>query len=217
MKRFIATLALAVVSALAQAQVSADCAVTYRNDNAYQGQLLARIGNTPAVPWGSKNYTWNMALAFTVPAGHYTSAKVVLPTVFTGSTYQYAPSGTVYLTYVQAQNSVNTCAGYGPGFALSGKPKSDNTNTTLAGTYTTTIPTGDLVLTLNAKTLAMLNADAGDANGVVFGVSMLVPRIPVFKEGEWTKGNQPGTIVDFNRESACNSPPSPYCPSLILK
>lgn len=217
MKRFIATLVLAVVSALAQAQVPADCAVTYRNDNAYQGQMLARVGNTPAAPWDSKNYTWSMALAFTVPPGKYTSAKVVLPTVFTGNAYEFLPSTTVYLTYVQSYDSVSTCAGYGPGYALTIKPPKDNTLVTLAGSFATAIPTGDLVLTLNAKTLALLNADAGDANGIVLGVSMLVPRIPVFKDGEWTKGNQPGTIVDFNRETACLGALSPYCPSLILK
>lgn len=209
--------AVASGQAAAQSYVAADCAITYRNDNAYQGQLLARVGVTPLVPWDSKNYTWTMGIAFTVPAGKYSSAKVVLPTLNTGNSYGYAPSGTVYLTLVQGYDGVNTCAGYGPGFALTGKPKADNDLVTLAGTYSVTIPTGGIVMKLNAKTLALLNAHAGNADGVVFGVSMLVPRIPVFKDGEWTKGNQPGTVVDFNRESACNGTSSAYCPSLVLQ
>lgn len=209
--------AMASGQAAAQSYVAADCAITYRNDNAYQGQLLARVGNTPLVPWDSKNYTWSMGIAFKVPAGKFSVAKVVLPTLGTGNGFGYVSSGTAYLTLVQGYDGTNTCAGYGPGFVLTSKPKADNDLVTLAGTYTVAIPTGDIVMKLNAKSLALLNARAGDEDGVVFGVSMLVPRMPVFKEGEWTKGNQPATIVDFNRESACNGTSSAYCPSLVLQ
>lgn len=217
MKKTLIALILSAFGAVSYAQ-QADCAITYRNDNAYQGQLLARIGNTIAVPWDSKNYTWNMATAFTVPAGTVVNkAKVVLPTISSGNSYGYATAAIVYLTIIPGYSGDNTCAGYGPGFIGVSKPKVDNSTTVLAGTYTFAIPSNKLEMQLNAKSLDILRAHVGDETGVVFGISMNVPRMPIYKDGEWTKTNQPGTIVDFNRTSACNTQStSEFCPTLLI-
>lgn len=210
MKRIIYA-ALAFFAITAQAQVPAECAITYRNDNAWQGQLTARVGAIPA----NFNYTWLMGVGVVVPAGPVASAKLVVPTL--GSGFGVAGSGTFYLTILAQDGATNTCAGYGPGFPLLAKPKRDTVSTVLASKITSPLVTGDLVFPLNDKALAILRANAGDPDGVVFGVSMLVPRITVYPPGEDPKKqNQPGGF-SFERMSACRGTASPYCPSLVIQ
>lgn len=212
MKKFFAA-ALLFASAAVQAQtyVPADCAITYRNDNAWQGQLTARVGSLYQNP----DYSWLMGAAFTVPQATIRSAKVVVPTI--GSGFGDAATGTFYLTLSLSHDGVDTCAGYGPGFTLLKKPAKDNTLTITASTITSPLLTGDLVFPLNAKALDLLRQHAGDANGVVFGISMLIPRITVYPYGEDPKKqNQPGGF-SFERMSPCTPTLSAYCPTLQLQ
>jgi hypothetical protein len=212
MKKFFAA-ALLLASAVVQAQtyVPADCAITYRNDNAWQGQLTARVGSLYQNP----DYSWLMGAAFTVPQGTVRSAKVVVPTI--GSGFGDAAVGTFYLTMSLSHDGVDTCAGYGPGFTLLKKPAKDNTLTITASTISSPLVTGDLVFPLNAKALDLLRQHAGDANGIVFGISMLIPRITVYPYGEDPKKqNQPGGF-SFERMSPCTPTVSAYCPTLQLQ
>lgn len=208
---FLAALAAVSFAASAQTYVPADCAITYRNDNAWQGQLTARVGALQINP----DYSWLMGVAFTVPTAPIAGASVVVPTL--GSGFGAASTGTFYLTMSLSHGTNETCAGYGPGFTLLKKPSKDNSMTIVASTITSPLVTGDLVFNLNAKALAELRTRAGDPDGVVFGVSMLVPRITIYPVGEDPKKqNQPGGF-SFERQSACRDTASPYCPSLNLR
>lgn len=195
----------------AQTYTPAECAVTYRNGNAWQGQLTARVGALQINP----DYTWVMGIGVEVPAGPVASAKLIVPTI--GSGFGSAASATYYLTMLAQDDATNTCAGYGPGYPLLVKPKKDTRSTVLVSTITVPMVAGDLEFTLNAKGLAILREAAGDPGGVVFGVSMLVPRVTIYPPGEDPKkSNQPGGF-SFERTSACRGVASPYCPTLVTQ
>lgn len=209
MKKLI-TSALAFLAISAQAQVPADCAITYRNDNAWQGQLTSRVG----VLYQNPDYSWLMGVAVTPPAQPINSAKLVVPVI---GAFGDAAYGTFYLTIALTYSSANTCAGYGPGFTLLKKPSKDNTLTITASTITAQLVDGVLEFPLNAKALTALRAAAADGEGIVFGVSMLIPRVTVYPYGEDPKKqNKPGGF-SFERKSICTPQYSPYCPSLILQ
>jgi hypothetical protein len=205
--------AFALVASIAQAQVPSDCAITWRSDAAWQGQLLARVGAIGAsAPWDAPNYTWMMSVPFTIPSGTIKSAEVVIPTAATG--FGDAATATYYLTAVTEYDSDTACAGYGPGPALLKKPTKNTATTFLASTITVPMVTGDLVFPLNAAALAALRAHAGSS--FVFGVSMNVPRVTVYPPGEDSKkANQPGGF-SFDRISRCPRELNPYCPSLVI-
>jgi hypothetical protein len=219
--------AVASGQAAAQSYVPADCAVTYRSDNAWQGQLQHRIGADPQ----NLDYSWAEAAAFTLPATPINSAKVVFPTGGTG--FGDAGTATVYLTVVQSYDAPNTCAGYGP-FMTFVKPPTQicttvrkvktcrpSTDTVLAATVVTPLQTGDIEFVLNADSLAVLKRLQAEQGNVVFGISMLIPRVTIYPWGEDPKKqNQAGEIIDINRSGwigACSPTVTAYCPSLVLQ
>lgn len=227
--RSLLALALTTLSfaAAAQSYIPSDCTVAYRSDGAWQGQMQHRIGAHPL----NLNYTWVEAAAFTLPTTPIASAKVVLPTGGTG--FGDAGTGTVYLTVIQSYDSPNTCAGYGP-FMPFVKPPTQvcttvrkvktcvpSTDTVLAATVVTPLQTGDIEFTLNAESLAVLRRLQAEQGNVVFGISMLVPRVTVYPVGEDPKKqNQAGEILDINRTGwigACSTSVTAYCPTLVLQ
>ena len=199
----------------AQAQ-TATCAITHRNDSAWQGQLDARLGALPLNP----DYTWSMTFAFTIQPGTVfkTGSTVVFPTASTGNGYGNITKADVSLYFVGDYGAYETCAGYGP------QARAAQLGT-LVVRKSVPIPTGDIVLTLNAATIAALNAKVAQANldstyaTAVFGIYQKVNRVYKYVQYPgypWddAKTNQPGTVVDFARTSRCNGMPSQYCPTL---
>jgi len=223
------TLVLALLAHVAMAQVPADCAVTYRNDGAWQGQLTTRVG----AHYSNPDYTWVVAVPFQLPATPIAGARFVLPTW--GSGY-YDPllnpdaTGTVNLTVIQSYDSARTCSGFGPGFTYVVPPTlrcvkvnrkqvcTPSTDSVVAATVVTPLITGDLAIDLNAAGLAAIQAlQASGRTDVVFGVSMVVPRAEQLVRGELKKTNVPGMAINMDRQSKCEPTLSPYCPRLELR
>jgi len=159
-------LAIALLAGNAYAQTST-CAITHRNDNAWQGQLDARLGAVPLNP----DYTWNMTFAFTIQPGTIvsTASKIVFPTMGTGNGYGNITKADVSLYFVNDYSAEETCSGMGPQ-AMAAQLGS------LVVKKSVPIPTGDVTFVLNAATVAALNAKVAQANldstfpTAVFGV-----------------------------------------------
>lgn len=215
MKKLLLSIVLSLFAVMASAQ-TATCAITHRNDNAWQGQLDARLGAVPLNP----DYTWSMTFAFVIQPGTVfkTGSKVVFPTMGTGNGYGNITKANVSLYFVGDYSAEETCAGMGPQ-AMAAQLGS------LVVKKSVPIPTGDVVFTLNAATVAALNAKVAQANldstyaTAVFAVYQKVNRVYKYVKYPgipWDdkKTNQTGTVIDFARATPCNGMPSPYCPSL---
>lgn len=210
MKFLLAFLFILCGAAQAQTFIPADCAISY-SSKLQQNQLQATVG-APYVA-KSADLSWAMGVAFQVPSGPINGASVTLPTNASG--YGVAGTTTAYLVIVPAYDSYNTCAGYGPGFTLTVKPRRDTELVSLASTVATPLQTTDVTFPLNAKALGILRGLAGKS--VVFGISILIPRITIYPPGEDPKKvNQVGALTDFYRESACRGVSSQYCPTLNI-
>lgn len=205
--------AIAMSSAAMSAEVPADCAVTHRHDNAWQGKLTARVG----VHWSNTDYQWVMGQGFTIPAGRYTSAKLVVPSLAVNDYADPAVTGpaTVYVTLAPTTPSAIECSGYN-GAAMLLKPSKDRADLFTAATFSTPWVNDGMTIALNAKALAAINAAAGKPGGFVVGVSNAAPTKTVVKDGETKKAKAPAMVVNFERETPCDGTPSPWCPVLVL-
>ena len=211
MKKFVSLLTFFAFSANAQTYIQADCVVSYPANNSGQYQTNTVVGVPATI---KSRMDWATAIAFQVPAGSIRSASVTFPTLGTG--FGDSASATAYLTIIPAYDSAGTCAGYGPFYTLSVKPKKDSDLVSLASTVVTPLQTGDVTFNLNAKALNILRGLAG--TDVVFGVSILVPRVPAPEPGDaGKKANQIGALINLWRASKCDGTPSAYCPTLLVQ